>query len=483
MGSAVMSFKFIAGRLVIEVHDPQWCTPVISDQSTRDVEALEIRYMFPTEVRRADGVMIQIWKWYRRVIDGARDVTYIPAEVKNGDEPAWQEDPTQVFPHPFGFCPVRWIQNTAVQGDIDGEPDCKGVYGNVEKMDGLLSQAAVGAINNADPTMHIGTSDQKLEDLKKGSRHAIRTEKDGTVQYVEMSGGGVSSALEVFDKVDQVTMRAVRCILEEEREGGSMTAEEIRRRYGAMFDRVEGLQQHWSETGIVPFVEMIARAAKGIATAPAVVDAATGVATVSVMAGAIGALPPAVLSGMLDSHDLSTATVAIETKWPELAPPTAAEATAAATAVSVARSARVLSRKSGVDYLGPKFGVRDTAEEMRLLEEEDAVNAATVAGELVAGAEGASPTGATSQADTALTGVQIEALIAIASQAYSKGLPREACVAMARMAFPLANPALLEVAIPMPSLAPVPAPTAPGGGGGFGGPPGGAPGGPPGGVG
>ena len=77
----------------------------------------------------------------------------------------------------------------------------------------------------------------------------------------------------------------------------------------------------------------------------------------------------------------------------------------------------------------------------------------------------------------------VEALIAIASQAYSKGLPREACVAMARMAFPLANPALLEVAIPMPSLAPVPAPTAPGGGGGFGGPPGGAPGGPPGGVG
>lgn len=465
MGSAIVSFKYLAGRLVFEVHDARWCTPKIRDQSTRDVDELEIRYMYPQPTRRPDGQIQDVWFWYRRVINGESDITFQPAEVKDGDEPQWVANDAESFNHPFKFCPVRWIQNTPVLGAIDGDPDCKGAFGNVEVMDRLLSQGALGATHNADPTLHIGTSDQKLDDIKKGSKNAIRTEKDGSVQYVEMTGGGVDAAITMFDKLDTITMRAVRCILEEEREGGTMTAEEIRRRYGSMFDRIEEMQTHWSETGIVPLIEMVARSVRTVTSAGPTI-AEDGTATTPALAASMGNIPPAVSSGMLDSRDMSTATVAIEVKWPELAPPTGQDTSQAATAVSVAISSRTLSRPSAVEYLAPKFGVRDTAEEIRRLEEEDAKREAATQSELLAGAETASPTGAAggeSAQDTALNGAQVDAIITIAEKSYSKGLPRSSALAIAMMALPRAPRDLIEMAIPEPALVPVPGAVPPAG--------------------
>lgn len=467
MGAVAMSFAFLDGRLVIEVHDPRWCTPVIPNKQTGDVASMEIRYMYPVESRRPDGLPVQTWYWFRRTIDASADTTFQPVEVKEGDEPIWTPAEGQTFPLPFGFCPVRWIQNTAVPSDIDGEPDCKGVFENAEAMDRLLSQGSLGASNNADPTLHVGTSDQKLGDLRKGSRHAIRTEKDGSVDYVEASGSGIDMAIRMFDKIDDVSLKAVRCIIEEEREGGPMTAEEIRRRYGAMFSRVESLQEHWSETGIVPFIEMMVRAVRQLVSGQTIDP--SGRLSRTTLAGKLGALPPSVQSGALASRELGQSALMIETVWPDLAPPTAQDAQAATGAAAAAVAAKILDRRSATEYIAPKFGVRDVGEVITRLEEEARATDAALQSELLVSAGGQPGGGEITKAqDTGLNGAQIEALGALAVQAFTGALPRDAVLAQALLAFPMAPPALLERAIPQPAPVvdpatglPVPVPPAP----------------------
>ncbi len=147
MGTTVVGFQFVDGVPVVEAHDPRWCTPDFLDKTTHKLRSVEKRYMFTEELKDpSTGVTKPVDFWYRRVIDEQKDTLFKQAPVGDGGEPEWGVEKEVV--HGFGFCPVYWVQNLPVQEDIDGDPDCTGVYDLIESMDALLSQAMKGTLAN-----------------------------------------------------------------------------------------------------------------------------------------------------------------------------------------------------------------------------------------------------------------------------------------------------------------------------------------------
>lgn len=388
-GSVGVSFRFRNGKPLIEVHDPRWCTPEFVDVCTGEISSLEIRYQYPREMRRPDGILESVPHWYRRTIDAQQDIVYAPALVGEGDEPLWTVQ--SGGEHKFGECPAVWIRNTPTE-DIDGEPDCLGVFEAQEAIDRLISQADQGAVENADPTLGIFSDDWKQDSVKKGSRNALKAEKGAAAGYVEMSGTGVDTALKVADVHRRNMLEVVQLVLDSEVSEGAMTATEVERRYSPMHERGDLFREQYGESGAKPLLGKIVRAILALRRG-AITDPTTGIRLVPQIV-----LPPTTAPGTPPAPrempiDLTTfADDLLELAWPEWIKRGPSDATAAASAIGSARTARVIDQESAVQYIAPFFGIDDPAAALaRLRAEGGAADDALTQAFLQAGAGGGGP--------------------------------------------------------------------------------------------
>lgn len=127
--------------------------PEFDDQG--EVVRLEIRYPYLDEFTNENREPAVRAMWFRRVIDGQRDVTYKPAPCREDRVlPVWQED--KVFEHGLGFCPVHWYKFEADEDDgnkIDGCALHESVLDEVDALNFALSMKNRAAIYSGDPQL------------------------------------------------------------------------------------------------------------------------------------------------------------------------------------------------------------------------------------------------------------------------------------------------------------------------------------------
>lgn len=149
-GSACAIFGIRGGRLFIDTVKAGWCTPTLDSEGA--VLRLEIRYPYLHIEKGADGERV-VCKLYRRVIDAAQDVTFLPAEAKpDGTEPSWKVD--VAVPHGLGFCPVVWfphMRGCQVVSDFDGRAIHEHLTDEIRAHDFTLSQRHRAALYAGDP--------------------------------------------------------------------------------------------------------------------------------------------------------------------------------------------------------------------------------------------------------------------------------------------------------------------------------------------
>jgi hypothetical protein len=109
------------GEVAIELFNAKHCEPTWASPTKKELARLECRYIYPVEERRPDGTTEEVWYWYRRVVDTARDVIYEPVKVEEGDEPNWTEDKEQTTDHGLGFCPAFWWPNLTRMDVVDDD--------------------------------------------------------------------------------------------------------------------------------------------------------------------------------------------------------------------------------------------------------------------------------------------------------------------------------------------------------------------------
>lgn len=258
MGSTIVTFGFNTGKPAFEVHNAKHCFPTWKDRTELELDALDVVYKFPREVRTRKGYATLDY-WYRRRIDDYADIVFEPVEVRTGEDPEWKV--ANVAIHNFGEFPGVWIQNEPDSEAIDGPPDCEGQFEAIAAYDALKGLAQSGTLPNADPTLLIKTL-KKLEAVRKGSRNAIQLDPGDDARYLELVGTGANTALTVAAAYKADILEAVACVLKDE--GTAATATEIRHRYRAMFDRVDIFRLQYGN-GLKTLLQKVDRAARLLA--------------------------------------------------------------------------------------------------------------------------------------------------------------------------------------------------------------------------
>ena len=260
VGSACMSFKFAAGKPVIENHDPRWCDVEFTDRESGVVKKLTKLYMNSKDELGPKGWQTH-WYWYRREITDTEDILFKPVRVDEGGKaPVFVPD--RVIRHNFGFCPVVWVQNEPDQHNLDGVSDTACVLELIEGIDQLTSQAHRGILANCDPTLVL-TTDMEFSGIRKGSDNAIKLPPGSGAQYLEISGTGPERAMAMASQLRRYALEVAQVVLENASEV-AQTATEVERSYASMLARADVLREQYGQRGVLPLMTMVLKAARMI---------------------------------------------------------------------------------------------------------------------------------------------------------------------------------------------------------------------------
>ena len=354
-GSAAFSFQIVDGVPQFEPHDPRWCTPTFEDRFALKLSQLEKRYTYPEERRNHEGHWETVWFWYRRVITKTTDTLWPRVLVKpehRTQEPDWDRADHTEIAHDLGVCPAVWIQNVSVDDDIDGDPDCHGIFDLIESIDALTSQAQRGVIANSDPTLHISTDEEVDSNLQKGNNNAIRTEKGGGLSYLEISGAGPRACIELAKELRERAFETTAYVADSVTQGALLTATEVMARVSRMHEQVDTLREQYGELGIKRLLDIALLACrKAVALDP--------------VSNTIGQLklPPHYEMNEYDEqvevpYKLGAGGY-LELKWPKHMLPTLEDITKASSAASSALQAGALDLRTVVMFLKEYYPIED----------------------------------------------------------------------------------------------------------------------------
>lgn len=385
MGTVCVGFSFVDGKPKFEVHDPRWCNPKFVDQQELELESIEKLYPFQREEWNAQRKRYEpCTYWYRRTIDLTTDIVYEPLEdktyreaVKKGEPPPWIVK--FKVQHDLGFFPGVWIQNLPVDGEIDGEPDCAGIYETAEAIDALYAQANAGTVMNCDPTLFL-KSDAELGEISMGHKNVLKVNQGDDGKFLEINATGIKAARELAQEFKVNALEVVSCVLDNATVGDRATAAEVEKAHAPMLAKCDILREQYGSKGVVPLMEKVMRAAKAVEGK--ILPPAEG-STKPVRL--VIKLPPKVeksADGQVtkSAHKLGEG-LDLALKWPVYFIPTLNDAKMGADAVAVAREAKVLDQENAVKFTAEFFNVdnpnamlqnlKQESEEERALVEED----------------------------------------------------------------------------------------------------------------
>lgn len=346
-GTAVAGFKLVNGKPYFEVFDPRWCTPKWLDRPNLILGQLEYRYPFTQEVR-LDGKWQEVEMWYRRVVGTQTDIVFKPEIIVEDDEgnakePSWKV--ASAVEHRLGFCPIVWIQNTPNATDIDGNPDCIGIYEMVEAMDRLTAQSEAALIANLDPTLAIAT-DGQMGEVRKGSGHALKLQKGDTANYLEIDAAGITAAQKVTESYRERALEVAQCVLEQQTQT-QMTATQVERNYASMLAKADVLREQYGEMGVKRLLNMVIVAVSRLTK--------SRVEGNQVIRGSL-ALPKRADGA---DHKLGPGPYRMAMQWPTYFEPSTQDTQQAVQAAVAAKVGELIDAETAIRFVAGHFAVED----------------------------------------------------------------------------------------------------------------------------
>lgn len=436
-GTAVVGFKLVQGRPQFEVFDPRWCSPQFLDRPQLVLSAMEYRYVFVQEIRVGDE-WHEVEFWYRRVIDQKTDTIFKPVPVKEQGQPKWV--PAQVVNHDLGFCPIVWIQNQANPTEMDGDPDCLGIFELTEAIDRLNAQGEKGTIANADPTVVL-TTNNPMGEVRKGSANAIKLEQGGSASYMEMNGGGIKSCRELAEDYKDMALEVAQCVLEQRDRAGQMTATQVERNYSSMLSKADTFREQYGEMGVKRLINMVIVAAKRLMT-PRVVNNQTMRYFFS-LSKKINKV-----NGKVQQVDrqLGPGPYNVSMAWPPYFDPDEEEAQKAVTTSIAAKTGGLIDVMTAVRKIAPYFSVEDVPAMVHEITRSAYADQAALEKQALQGPDEVEP----SQADTnvqqsAFNGAQVQSLLELTKAVADGEIPAEAALEIIEIAYPVSKEQAMKI--------------------------------------
>lgn len=369
MGSVAVGFQLVNGKPQFEVHDPRWCNPDFEDRFTQTLNSLEKRYLYPDFIRDPEtGGWIQAWFWYRRVIDKEADEVWSRVPVMDDEpEPEWARYRSARVEHNLGICPVVWIQNIKIDDDVDGDPDCYGVFDTIEQYDALMSQAQRGVVANCDPTLVLST-DEEMPSVSKGSDNAIKMGAGGSATYLEIQGSGPAAARDLAKELRDRAFEVAACVPEPTTQGTQMTATEVVTRLGRMIERSDVMRDQYGDA-MIRLLEIVLHVCRKTMGKQVIrVPQPDGSTLPTIVIGQIK-LPPRFVDGRAVPHTLGPSDY-IELSWPPYFEPTLEDIGKATSAAGAALAAGAIDRATAANFLKNYLPITDIEAMLKKVDEE-----------------------------------------------------------------------------------------------------------------
>lgn len=200
VSSAALVHGVRNGKPFTDLVPAKWCEPTLDQDGA--VVRMEIRYPYQDQYKDS---LTKKWavrtKIYRRVIDGARDVEFLPGDAdETGTEPSWVENKARSVDHNLGFCPVIWypfMRGCVPINVIDGKPIHENITDEIRAHDIARSQWHRGALMSEPQMYEIGVAPGFNPTESGVTPRVLTTERGGQVSpgnpvtgaFVEQGGG------------------------------------------------------------------------------------------------------------------------------------------------------------------------------------------------------------------------------------------------------------------------------------------------------
>lgn len=358
-GTGAIGYKIVRGVPTFEVFDARHTTPKFVDPDTHELAELEVRYVFIEDVRDEETGG---WKkrafWYRRLLTANTDAVWPRVPVGDGTEPAWNVHKCEEVAHMLGEVPAVWIQNLPVDGQVDGDPDCHGIYETVREVDALVAQAHRGIKATCTPVTVVST-DADLDVLNLDVDNALKLDAAGSADYLEATGKGPDAAFTAADRAEDRACRMARVVLEEHRKTVAKTATEVDRDYSSMWEQLNIFREQYGEHGVKPLLIKAMRITRKVLEGVVIGD--DGVRVRQMLA-----LPPRQVkqadgSVIETQHRFGKPDITIELKWPPYVRPTLDDVSKAVGASKTGLDSGVIDLDIAVAFLAPYFQIEDPA--------------------------------------------------------------------------------------------------------------------------
>ncbi len=204
-GSAFARFHFVQGRLRLDCYNPNNCYPIFD--KNEELEEIEIRFVYDEIV---EGKKKQFW--YRLFLGKNEDIIFDNPEYKAGTIPEFKV--VERNEHGLNFVQGEWAKTTKNPLAPDGECVFKDVLDFTDCLSYLMTMSHDGAIYNIDPQLVLkGLSTDEFDDIVKTKEKAWTLGRDGEANFVETTGSGIATALEIEKSTMQRVQDITRVIM------------------------------------------------------------------------------------------------------------------------------------------------------------------------------------------------------------------------------------------------------------------------------
>ena len=259
-GTAVMSWGFVGGKPLVEVHQSAFCEVIEwRDYDRRKPLRVVKAYPYTRRVWSADGKPQDATYYYARYWDTDLDITWKEIPDHWAETKAWWKTPATVVAHNTGFCPVYWIQNLPNSSCVDGVSDFENQEADCDAIDVQLSATHKGVVANVDPTLVIHDTRTNNEGVvHKGSSHAIYAEKGA--DYLELNGTSIKTSIELLERLRQYELDKAAVVLLDPQSltGSGVSAAAMRTRYAPMLAKCAILREQYGDALVDILDDMLA---------------------------------------------------------------------------------------------------------------------------------------------------------------------------------------------------------------------------------
>jgi hypothetical protein len=288
-------------------------------------------------------------KWYKMDLGKFSDVLYDNPEFKVDEDPVFF--PVSQVDHNLGFVQGEWFRTAEAQKTPDGYSLLHDIRDFIDDFSYSLSQSSMAVSYNQDPQLTFKNMDQEeLDNLIRSSTKSWNLGREGEANFLESGLNGVTTAMELRDKMRTSIVDVTRIILmdPEKMVASAQSGKALEILHGPMVELVKELR---------PMVE---KGMQALILKMAMVNL--------VLAQRGEPVPVQIPQGY------SPLSLNITVTWPSVFPMTMADLKEKVSVVQAATSSNLISRETGTRYIAKDFGVEDIEVELEKVNTQPVLN-------------------------------------------------------------------------------------------------------------